>query len=81
MTDRSENIVWKCAAGLVMSVLILLGPVLALLAMGAAEMLADVLRMAGAPAVGAMAAGVIGWLLVLKYRPEARGRPVDAEGD
>jgi len=50
-----------------MAALILFGPVLALLVVVAVEALADVLRIASAPAVGAMA-GVIRWVLVLKYR-------------
>jgi hypothetical protein len=81
MRHRSESTVRKWAARLLMATLILQGPVLALLAVVAAEMLADVLMRAGAPAVAAMAAGVIGWVLVLRYRPQAQGLPVGAEGD
>jgi hypothetical protein len=81
MTDRSESSVRRWAARLLMAVLILLGPVLALFVVVAMEALADVLRMAGAPAVGATAAGVIGWVLILKYRPQARRATVAAEGD
>jgi hypothetical protein len=81
MRNRSESSVRKWTAGLLLAALILLGPVLALLVIVAAEMLVDVLTLAGPPAVAAMAAGVMGWALVLKYRPQARGLLVGAEGD
>jgi hypothetical protein len=81
MSDCSERGTLNWAAGFTMAALILIGPVLALLAVVAGEMLIDVLTMAGAPAIGAMAAGVVGWILVLKYRPQPQGSPVGAEGD
>jgi len=61
-----------------MAALILFGPVLALLVVVAVEALADVLRIASAAAVGAMAAGVIGWVLV--QVPDT-AVSVGAEGD
>jgi len=81
MRDPSMSNFRNWAFGATIMALILLGPIIAFLILIGAEMLADVLTLAGAPAVGAMAAGVIGWVLVLKYRPQARGLPLGAEGD
>jgi hypothetical protein len=67
----------KWAAGLAVGALFLLSPVVAFLVVLAAEILIDVVLAVGVPAVCAIAAAVIGWVLFPKVSsdPELAQEP------
>ena len=67
------------ALGLAIMALLLLGPVMAVFVVLAAEMLSDLMTTGGVTAVSILAAGVIGWALVRKHRPQPDGSQLGEE--
>lgn len=67
------------ALGSAVILLILIGPIIALLVIIAAEMLSDVLTNKGMTAISMAIAGAIGWVLLRKYRPQSEESRLESE--